>query len=42
MAYAETYVARQFGMTLPSIGKGLTDNDLTGIFPLGPQFLTNP
>ncbi|MGH7146546.1 MAG: outer membrane beta-barrel protein [Nitrospiraceae bacterium] len=31
-AYAETYVAGQFGVTLPSIGKGLTDNDLTGIF----------
>ena len=35
MAYAETYVAGQFGMTLPSIGKGLTDNELTGIFPPG-------
>jgi len=30
-AYAETYVAGQFGVTLPSIGKGLTDNDLTGV-----------
>ncbi|MDZ4857111.1 MAG: outer membrane beta-barrel protein [Nitrospirota bacterium] len=29
-AYAETYVAGQFGMTLPSIGNGLTGNDLTG------------
>ena len=28
--YAETYVAGQFGATLPSIGKGLTDNELTG------------
>jgi len=34
-AYAETYVAGQFGVTLPSIGKGLTDNDLTGIFSAG-------
>jgi opacity protein-like surface antigen len=34
-AYAETYVAGQFGMTLPSIGKGLTDNDLTGSFTPG-------
>ena len=32
-AYAESYVAGQFGVTLPSIGKGLTDNDLTGVFP---------
>ena len=31
-AYAESYVAGQFGVTLPSIGKGLTDNDLTGVF----------
>ena len=30
-AYAETYVAGQFGVTLPSIGKGLTDNEVTGI-----------
>jgi opacity protein-like surface antigen len=30
-AYAETYVAGQFGVTLPSIGKGLTDNEMTGI-----------
>ena len=29
---AETYVAGQLGMTLPSIGKGLTDVDLTGSF----------
>jgi opacity protein-like surface antigen len=34
-AYAETYVAGQFGVTLPSIGKGLTDSELTGIFPPG-------
>ena len=34
-AYAETYVGGQFGLTLPSIGKGLTDNDLTGVFPPG-------
>ncbi len=34
-AYAETYVAGQFGATLPSVGKGLTDNDLTGFFPSG-------
>ncbi|MDN5941240.1 MAG: porin family protein [Nitrospira sp.] len=31
-ADAETYVAGQFGVTLPSIGKGLTDSDLTGSF----------
>jgi opacity protein-like surface antigen len=31
-AYAETYVAGQFGVTLPSIGSGLSNNDLTGIF----------
>jgi opacity protein-like surface antigen len=30
--YAETYVAGQFGVTLPSIGSGLSNNDLTGIF----------
>ena len=30
-AYAETYVAGQLVLTLPSIGKGLTDNDVTGI-----------
>ena len=30
-AYAETYVAGQLGLTLPSIGKGLTDTDVTGI-----------
>jgi opacity protein-like surface antigen len=30
--YAESYVAGQFGVTLPSIGgKGLTDNEMTGI-----------
>jgi opacity protein-like surface antigen len=34
-SYAETYVAGQFGVTLPSIGKGLTDNDLTGSFVPG-------
>jgi opacity protein-like surface antigen len=34
-AYAETYVAGQFGVALPSIGKGLTDVDLTGVFPAG-------
>ena len=34
-AYAETYVAGQVGVTLPSIGKGLTDVDLTGVFPAG-------
>ena len=34
-AYAETYVAGQFGVTLPSIGSGLTDSDLTGVFPPG-------
>jgi len=30
-AYAETYVAGQIGVTLPSVGKGLTDNEVTGI-----------
>ncbi len=34
-AYGETYVAGQLGVTLPSIGKGLTDSDLTGVFPSG-------
>ena len=34
-AYAETYVAGQFGVALPSIGGGLTDVDLTGVFPAG-------
>jgi opacity protein-like surface antigen len=33
--YAETYVAGQFGVTLPSMTKGLTDNELTGVFPAG-------
>jgi opacity protein-like surface antigen len=28
-AYAETYVAGQVGMTMPSVGKGLSDGDLT-------------
>ena len=31
-AQAETYVAGQLGVTLPSIGKGLSDVDLTGSF----------
>ena len=35
LAYAETYVAGQIGVTLPSIGNGLTDNELTGVFPPG-------
>ena len=34
-AYAETYVAGQFGVALPSIGEGLTNVDLTGVFPAG-------
>jgi opacity protein-like surface antigen len=34
-AYAESYVAGQFGAALPSIGKGVTDVDLTGVFPEG-------
>lgn len=34
-AYAETYVAGQVGVALPSIWKGLTDVDLTGDFPAG-------
>ena len=29
-AYAETYVAGQMGVTLPSIGSGLSNTDLTG------------
>lgn len=28
-AYAETYVGGQFGVTMPSVGKGLSDGDLT-------------
>jgi opacity protein-like surface antigen len=28
-AYAESYVAGQFGATMPSVGKGLSDGDLT-------------
>ncbi len=35
LAYAETYVAGQIGVTLPSIGNGLTHNELTGVFPSG-------
>ena len=31
-AYAESYVAGQFGVTLPSVGNGLSNNDLTGVF----------
>jgi len=34
-AYAESYVAGQFGVTLPSIGNGLTNNELTGVFVPG-------
>jgi len=34
-AYAESYVAGQLGVTLPSISGGLTDNELTGVFPPG-------
>jgi len=34
-AYAESYVAGQIGATLPSISGGLTDNELTGVFPPG-------
>lgn len=33
--YAETYVAGQFGVTLPSIGGGLSNTDLTGVFIQG-------
>jgi hypothetical protein len=34
--YAETYVAGQFGVTLPSVlGKGLGEGDLTGVFVPG-------
>lgn len=35
LVQAETYVAGQLGVTLPSIGKGLTDVDLTGSFTPG-------
>lgn len=34
-AYGESYIGGQFGVTLPSVGKGLTDVDLTGSFPNG-------
>ena len=34
-AYAETYVAGQMGVTLPSIGSGLSNTDLTGGFIQG-------
>ncbi|TKB58115.1 MAG: porin family protein [Nitrospira sp.] len=34
-AYAETYVAGQVGVTLPSIGSGLSNTDLTGVFIQG-------
>ena len=37
-AYAETYVAGQFGLTMPSIGKGLSNGDVTTTsvqFPTG-------
>ena len=34
-AYAETYVAGQMGVTLPSIGSGLSNTDLTGVFIQG-------
>ncbi|MBM4127091.1 MAG: porin family protein [Nitrospira sp.] len=34
--YAETYIAGQFGVTLPSVaGKGLGEGDLTGVFAPG-------
>lgn len=34
-ADAETYVAGQMGVTLPSIGSGLSNTDLTGVFIQG-------
>ena len=34
-AYAETYVAGQMGVTLPSIGSGLSNTDLTRVFIQG-------
>ena len=37
-AYAETYVAGQVGVTLPSIGSGLSNTDLTGALSRGPHF----
>ena len=33
--YAETYVAGQVGVTLPSIGSGLSNTDLTEVFIQG-------
>lgn len=40
-AQAESYVAGQLGLTVPSIGKGLTDVDLTGSFPEGSTLSDN-
>jgi len=34
-AHAETYIAGQFGVTVPSVGKGLTNGELTGVFVPG-------
>jgi opacity protein-like surface antigen len=38
---AESYVAGQFGITVPSLGKGLTNVDLTGSFPEGSTLSDN-
>jgi opacity protein-like surface antigen len=40
-AQAESYVAGQFGITVPSISGGLTNVDLTGSFPDGSTFSDN-
>ena len=34
-AYAETYIGGQLGLALPSVGKGLTDVELTSVSPPG-------
>jgi opacity protein-like surface antigen len=34
-AYPEAYIAGQFGMTLPSVGKGLSDGEFTEFAPRG-------
>lgn len=41
MAQAESYVAGQFGLTVPSMSGGLTNVDLTGSFPEGSTFSDN-
>lgn len=41
LAYGEAYIAGQFGLSMPSIGKGLTNVDLTGSFPAGSTLSDN-